>query len=103
MKTIYKYPFEVKDRVVLQMPWDAPILTVQTQWMAESGERPCLWAIVDPHQAKISKATRTFYLIGTGHPIDDEEMKLLTYRGTFQLHGGTLVFHLFEHRAPETR
>lgn len=86
MKTIYKYPIEVTDDQTIWMPRGAQVLSVQCQ----SG-RPCAWALVDIEQPK---EARRFTLVGTGHPcevLDDAK-----YVGTFQMHDGALVFHLFD-------
>ena len=87
MLTIYKYPLHLNDYIELHLPEDTQILTVQTQ-----GDMPCLWALVNPDNKII---TRRFRLAGTGHPIKENKSELF-YHGTFQLHGGTLIFHLFE-------
>lgn len=86
MSTIFKYPIAVADFQVIQMPQDAQILTVQMQH-----EIPCLWARVDPLKPTTGRRIR---VIGTGNPIDDTQP--LHYIGTFQMHGGILVFHVFE-------
>jgi hypothetical protein len=82
--TIWKYPFEVTDNVSISMPGGAQILTVQAQ-----NDTPCVWALVDP---EAPKQTHHFRVYGTGHPIDEPGQ----YLGTFQLYGGSLVFHVFE-------
>ena len=82
--TIWKFPIPLEDEFELEMPLGAAILCVQVQ-----GEEPCIWARVDP---KAKKHRRVFRLAGTGREIPKE----LGYIGTFQLRGGTLVFHLFE-------
>ena len=69
------------------MPKGAEVLTVQTQGKAE---RPELWALVNPDAAT---EPRTFRTYGTGHPIDHDPGR---YVATYQLHGGGLVFHVFE-------
>jgi hypothetical protein len=84
VKTIWKYPLQ-PDVTTLDMPQGAQVLTVQVQ-----GNRPVLWALVDPCQLK---RKRRFAVFGTGHDIPDEVGK---YIGTFQLLDGGLVFHLFE-------
>jgi len=86
MTSIYKYPFDVNDRVELLMPASAEILTVQMQH-----GRPCVWARVDPKEEPGIVVLRIF---GTGHPIDDKND--MEYVGTFQMSGGALVFHVFE-------
>jgi len=40
MKTIYKYPVEIKDKIRVSMPIDAEILCVQVQY-----DIPCIWAL----------------------------------------------------------
>lgn len=86
MKTIWKYILEMRDDLAVEMPVGAELLAVQLQ-----GGAPCLWALVDP---SLHKEVRYFRLAGTGHRISADEK--LKYVGTFQMHGGTLVFHLFE-------
>ncbi len=86
MLTIYKYQMNADDVIVVEIPKDAKILTVQMQ-----GETPCIWAAVNPDARKVE---RRFRMYGTGHPID--ENLTLEYIDTFQMHGGMLVFHLFE-------
>lgn len=88
MKTIYKYSFSTADEVEITMPLGAEILTVQTQ-----NETPCIWALVDPGN---EPGTRHFRIFGTGHPVNVDGF----YHGTYQLHGGRLVFHIFEIGAP---
>ena len=85
MATIYKYAFEVTDHVSIAMPEGADLLCVQTQ-----GHTQCIWAIVNPD---LPLETRRFRVYGTGHPLDETPG---IYVGTFQLMGGSLVFHVFE-------
>ncbi len=86
MKTIYKYPIEIDDEVIVQIPEGGKILAVQEQHGIV-----CLWALVDTLDPLTE---RKFYVRGTGHSCAGlEETK---YVGTFQLNGGALVFHLFE-------
>lgn len=86
MKTIWKFPLQVQDVQVVQMPLPAQVLCVQPQ-----GDGVCLWAEVDPNGERVNIEIA---IIGTGHPIPDEAHK--RYVNTFQMHGGTLVFHAFE-------
>ncbi len=86
MITIWKFGVPTADDFTIDMPRGARILSVQVQ-----GERPFVWALVDdeaPH------ARRHFEMRGTGHPARD--CAALPFVGTFQLHGGALVFHLFD-------
>jgi hypothetical protein len=69
----------------IEMPKGAKILTVQVQH-----NEPQLWAMVC---TKMERETRHFKIFGTGHNIDTFPDK---YIGTFQIHDGTLVFHVFE-------
>jgi len=82
---IFKY--ELLDRTnEVDMPAGAEVLTVQIQH-----DKICLWAKVDP-TARTEK--RVFVVYGTGHPIEDDSN--LSYIGTVQMAGGTLVWHVFE-------
>ncbi len=86
MITIYKYQLGVVDSQTVSMPTNAQILTVQVQ-----NGIPCIWAAVDPDaQTQI----RTFHTYGTGHAVNTSVE--LFYIGTYQLHGGGLVFHVWE-------
>jgi len=82
---IWKYTLAVTDRQSLSMPDGAHVLSVQVQ-----GGMPQLWALVDE---KAPQSLRHFDLYGTGNPVPSCPKKFI---GTFQLHGGGLVFHLFE-------
>jgi hypothetical protein len=90
MKTIYKYPVPIDDDFELDLPVGARLLCVDTQRGV-----PNLWALVDMDPG-LGSETRRFRLAGTGHPLDDRP---LDYVGTFQLHRGSLVFHLFEKKS----
>lgn len=50
-----------------------------------------LWAEVDADNPLIHRKFRTS---GTGHPLPTGESR--RFIGTFLVHGGALVFHLFE-------
>ena len=89
MVTIYKYPIETTDRQLIKMPSLSEILCVQLQ----NGE-PCIWARVDISTPMIEK---TISVYGTGNPI--ESGFIGCYIGTYQLHGGALVFHVFDETA----
>lgn len=87
MKTIWKFELETTDRQKVEMPIGAKILTVQTQ-----NETPCLWALVNPERKE--RKERYFEVFGTGHKIPLDLSR--EYIGTYQLKGGSLVFHVFE-------
>ena len=88
--TIYKYTLTVTDEQRVSMPEGAVVLSVQEQ----HGEL-CFWARVD---LNAPLKYRKFRVIGTGHPIPDA--KHLHYLGTAQMHGGKLVWHVFESFEP---
>ena len=85
-KNIWKFQLETADYQTISMPKDAEILTVQTQ-----DDTPCVWALVNP---EAEKEDRNFELFGTGHKVPD--MGVREYVATYQLHGGSLIFHVFE-------
>ena len=84
-QTIYKYPIPVEDRVVIEMPEGASVLSVQMQ-----GLTPCVWVLCNPDAPKRPRALRIY---GTGHTLPEDPGRFI---GTFQMHGGALVFHLFD-------
>lgn len=89
MHTVYKYAIPIDDHFTINLPQGAQLLSVQAQH-----DTPCIWALVDP-SAPIE--ARSFRLAGTGHPIHDNELEgTFKHVGSFQMRGGTLVFHLFE-------
>lgn len=86
--TIWKFKIEIVDSQEIPMPTGAQVLTVQMQ-----GGTPFIWAICDP---LAPMKDRGFALYGTGHHVQDMDLPYLRYVGTFQMEGGSLVFHLFE-------
>lgn len=86
--TIHKYPLHGSSLQKVALPSGAQLLTVQVQ-----GDEPMLWALVYPNVRGVE--VRSIRVYGTGHPIDVEPVRL-RYIATFQLHGGALVFHVFE-------
>ena len=88
MKAIYKYPLEVLGSQPLALPASSIMLTVQTQ-----REVPCIWAIVDLEDVRSANTkVYTVKIYGTGHKHEKIEGR---YLGTFQLHGGGFVGHVF--------
>lgn len=85
MKSIWKYELAITDHQTLALPKGAQVLTAQAQ-----NNVPCLWVLVDVDQEAES---RTFHIVGTGHPAD--HVCELPHLGTFQIHKGALVFHVF--------
>lgn len=84
---IWKFPIEVIDQQILMVPKDAKFLDVQMQ-----RETCCLWALCNQDA---EKEERYLKIYGTGNPMPDDPGD---YIATFQMHGGTLVFHVFESR-----
>ncbi|PTR17503.1 hypothetical protein C8R31_101667 [Nitrosospira sp. Nsp2] len=82
---IWKFPLVVTDRQSVLMPAGANLLDVQMQ-----GDECCLWALCDE---KAPLSTRHLAMYGTGNPMPDNPGK---YVATFQMRGGSLVFHAFE-------
>jgi hypothetical protein len=80
---IFKYPVSPGEFSVL-MPAKSNVVAVQAQH-----DVPQMWAVVDPDSPKVSLRFRT---VATGEPFGNE----WNYVGTFQLHGGVLVWHLLE-------
>lgn len=87
MQEVWKFRIPVGDLAGIAMPRGAKVLYVAAQ-----REIPCLWALVDPSALP---DFRRFRLVGTGDPIE-ENPDLLVYCGSFMMHDGTPVFHLFE-------
>lgn len=85
MKTIWKFPLKVDDAQSVRMPTGATILSVQVQH-----DQVCLWALVEPDNGA---QLREIIIYGTGHEISRSVGRFI---GTFQLHFGSLVFHVFE-------
>lgn len=71
---------------MVEMPAGAEVLCVQTQ-----RGQPFIWARVNPNATTSPRKFRTF---GTMHPIDPSTIG--KYVGTYQLEGGSLIFHVFE-------
>ena len=90
--TIWKFQFLPNDRITIEMPVAAKILSLQVQ-----NDIPCIWAVVDP---KAQIETRTFIMFGTGHQINVDLQQRYNFIGSFQMMNGHLVFHLFEELKP---
>jgi hypothetical protein len=87
MKTIWKFGIPVKDYFELDLPEGATILHVDCQ-----NDQPQIWAMV---KTGTPLQRRFFRLYGTGHQMGEEYQNHI---GSFQMAGGSLVFHLFETR-----
>jgi hypothetical protein len=82
--TIYKYPFDVADEVVLEIPGLVRVLHVAVQEYALG----CIWALVD---LEIPPKRHVFYIHGTGHPVPESRLRMKS----FTFFQGPYVWHLF--------
>ena len=85
-RSIWKFPIKIDDHQVIPVPNGAKIRSVAVQ-----GETVCLWAEVDPNEPIFG---RDIFVYGTGHPMPDDPG---TFIGSVMLHGGALVFHIYEY------
>lgn len=82
------WKFEISpSKTTIEMPKHSKVLSVQMQ-----NNVPCIWAQVNPDAEKVKKH---FEIFGTGHDMECDGI-CREFIGTFQMHGGGLVFHLFE-------
>lgn len=85
IQRVYKYPIpQLGDWVSVTMPEGAEPLCVQMQQGV-----PCIWARVTIGRPP---AIQHFRIAGTGHDLGSNVGR---YVGTFQVHEGALVFHVF--------
>ena len=90
MRAVWKFPLgPLNDLIDVAMPVGAEIVFVGVQ----HGE-PMLWARV---QVEAPLETRRFRVAGTGHVLADE---VGPHVGSFMLHDGAIVVHVFEDSAP---
>lgn len=97
MKTVYKYPLEVKGAQKVSLPMGARILSVMNQ-----REEIVLYAYVDPEQTETEDWH--VFVLATGEPRGmHPEAEFL---GTVAMMDGSLMFHVFvwhPEGAPEKR
>lgn len=84
MKTIWKAVLEIADEQVISMPQGSRIICSREQL-----DQPCIWFGCDPTN---TPEKRVIFMRGTGHLLP----KIGTYIGTCILHGGQLVYHIFD-------
>lgn len=82
---VFKYPLEMTDVQEVRAPFGMQPLCVQMQ-----DGKPCMWALVNPANGMTG---HTVWIHGTGHEVNSQVYQ--HYVGTFQMHGGQLVFHVF--------
>lgn len=83
MKTIYKYPLEVRDEQEIEMPGKPVLFKVG---LDPSGEL-CCWALVDPTSPP---RPQRFYVVGTGHQVPAD-----AYIWIGTVNQGTFMWHVF--------
>jgi hypothetical protein len=88
MPTIHKQTLLSQTEQLISLPAGSVVLTAQTQ-----NEVICLWYLHDgmPRNPNTDEV-RKVRIFGTGHVIPGRPG---TYKGTVQLAGGKLVFHVF--------
>ena len=89
MKTIWKYPLEIKNTQSIDIPKGSNLLSVQTQ-----NEVPCLWVFI--HNSSAELETIKLRTIGTGLEITKEDFTPDNFIGTYQLENGRRVLHVFK-------
>lgn len=85
-QTIWKAVLEPADLQKIDVPFSAELLCAR-----EQHDQICIWFKCDPG---VQKEARSVSIVGTGHPAPDGNVR---YLGTASLHGGQLMFHVFEH------
>lgn len=93
MKTIYRYQVPVADRLTVQMPAGATVLSVRPS-RGRLDDQLDVWAVVD---TSAPDEARELLVVGTGNPLPDD---VGAFVGTVLTHGGVFVWHVFE-AAPE--
>ena len=84
MMSVWKFPFDVNDRVEIEMPKGSQFLSVQIQ-----DGRTTLWAMAATDGELVK---RHLLIRGTGH----DAIGVGRFIDTFQMYAGQLVFHAFE-------
>ncbi len=85
---VWRFPLKLADRVEIQMPTAAQILSVHVQAADSDTFNICLWAICQPDAPK---EWRNFVIVGTGHPMPYD---LGRFIGTVLM--PPFVWHVFE-------
>jgi len=92
MSNVWKYQLRFDEGEVertIEIPIGAQVLHVDMEIDRDTLKRTIsFWALVDPEG---ETEERVFHLVGTGHPVWDDE----SYYGTIVVQAG-LVLHLFE-------
>ncbi|WP_426447603.1 DUF7352 domain-containing protein [Paenibacillus sp. S-38] len=87
MRTIYKYPIELQNKQLLELPKGSRVLSAQEQYGGIN-----IYALVDTDLKETEKIVILLY--GTGHRIT-EDIEEYRFLDTVSMHGGNLVIHVF--------
>lgn len=92
VRKVYKWDVPVKDHFTVAMPKGTEILKVESQGdsLVNNPSVVQMWGLCVPDAPF---EMRSFRLSGTGHPIEEMNLKHIS---TFQVAGGHLVWHVFE-------
>ena len=91
MKQIWKFPLTITDEQVLQMPFDAELLSIGLQNIGLQNRQLCLWAAIEDSN---DLEGRTIKIVGTGHPFSDRDYNYMAFIGTVV--AAPFVWHVFE-------
>lgn len=80
--------FDKDSLCAVDMPGDSIVLSAR-----EQGDAICIWALVDPAS---ERKLKEFVVMGTGHEIPEFGDRLIRFVGAANLHGGEMMFHVFE-------
>ncbi len=87
MKQIRKYEIKIACHDI-RLPYDFQILKIGVQ-----DHRIFVWILVDPDKKQDALNVR-FFVVGTGHNIEDEFLSDAKYLDT--IYEGTFVWHIFK-------
>lgn len=88
MSAVWKYTLKATSSQIVEMPAGAKVLYAREQW-----REVCVWALVDVDAPAVQ---RVFWVYGTGQDIYGDKPTNAKYVGSAHLHGGALVFHVFD-------
>lgn len=84
---IYKYPIQLDKEQIVELPYDAKILSIQAH-----RNKLYLWALVDEHETYLVENIIHLYRTGYDEIPSDITLQFL---GTSQIDCGELILHAF--------
>ena len=92
MRSVYKHQLETKDVQYISVPGLAGTNNFKDQVLKIDVQNgiPYIWYLVD---TKAEKRAIEIIISGTGYPLP--AVSINEYLGSYMLHGGDLVFHVF--------